>query len=227
MRIISTVILMWAGGVVAAAAQEAPRSILVQGEGRVAHVPDTAWITMGVVVEGETAQAATEAISLAIGSVHEALTGAGLESSRMQTGQIGLTPRQTRAEDAPPQISGYRAETDIEVQVADPDRLGEIVSTAVEQGATTLHGLRFGLADPGAAEDTALRNAVADAMSKARLVAEAAGVTPGAVLRVEERSQGGDPVGLMRSERSLSAVPVALGEVETSAMVELELSISD
>jgi uncharacterized protein YggE len=75
--------------------------------------------------------------------------------------------------------------------------------------------------------DEARRLAVADARTKAELYAEAAGVTLGDLVTLNEG--GGGSSGPFMAEMSMarSAVPVAAGELDVSATVNVVYSIAE
>jgi uncharacterized protein YggE len=115
------------------------------------------------------------------------------------------------------------------IRLRDLDAAGEAVGALVEAGANRLNGLSFGFADSTALMDEARRDAVADARRKAELFAEAAGVTLGPVMSIQE--QGGGGMRLMAMARSMdameSAVPLERGENTVSAQVHVVWEIAE
>jgi uncharacterized protein len=101
------------------------------------------------------------------------------------------------------------------------DGLGAVLDAAVADGANTLNGLTFGLADPKPALDEARKEAVADARARAELLAAAAGVKLGRVISISEGVVPTDPAPMFRAEASAAPVPVAGGEVGLSASVTI------
>ena len=83
-------------------------------------------------------------------------------------------------------------------------------------------------ADPSAAEHEALRNAVAAARAKADVVAAAAGVKVGAVLRIEEEPDfGGPPMPKMRMAMAADAVAteVATGDLTVTRRIRATFAL--
>ena len=95
------------------------------------------------------------------------------------------------------------------------------MDAAIADGANTLNGLTFGLQDQRPTEDEARKLAVADALARARLLADAAGAKLGAIQSI---SEGGSnvpgPLPMFKTMDS-AAVPVAAGEVGISANVTI------
>lgn len=215
---------------IAAVAQEAPAGrITVTGEGSVSAAPDMALITLGVTTEGETAKAALDLNNEQQAAVMASLSAAGVEGRDIQTSVLNLSPvwRNDRAgTDEEPRISGYQASNQVTVRVRDLAALGALLDTVVTTGANTLNSLSFSLSDPAPEMDKARRAAVADAMARAKLYAEAAGVTLGPVIRISDAPAQG-PVGPMfRQAAEMKAVPVAAGEIALSASVTVTFAIS-
>lgn len=208
-----------------ALAQEVlPPMINVTGTGTVEASPDIATLSIGVTTQGATAAEALSANTAALQSVMARLTTAGIEARDMQTSNLSLNPNWTGYESssvAGPTISGYIATNMLTIRVRKLDGLGAVLDAAVADGANTLNGLTFGLADPEPALNEARTKAVADARARAELLAGAAGVTLGRVVSISESMAGMDPVPMFRAEASASPVPVAGGEVGMSANVTI------
>jgi len=220
---------------VPAFAQEvsAPR-IHVSGQGEVAAAPDMAQVQVGVTTEARTAAAALAANSEATAAVLARLSEQGVADKDMQTGNLSLYPRREdrRApnETGEPPIVGFVANHTVSVTIRQLDSLGGVLDAVVTDGANTLGGLSFGLQDPAEATDEARRKAVADAMRKAELYAQAAGVALGPVQVLAEPTvrSGPGPMMAMESDAMLrGAVPVAEGEVTVSATVNMSFAIAE
>ena len=208
-----------------AVAQEvAEGRLIVTGEGAVDSVPDMATITMGVTSEAKTASQAMAETSEATAAVLEALTGAGIAARDMQTRDLSLNPLWDNRSTGERTIVGFEASNTVLVRVRDLEALGGILDQVIRSGANQFRGLGFGLQEPGPALDEARRLAVAEAMRKADLYAEAAGLTLGPVLELTE--SGGSP-GPMMMERAAMAmsVPIATGEVTTNASVTMVFAL--
>lgn len=211
------------------AAQEGPARLTVAGEGRAAAAPDMATITLGVVAEAQTADAAVAAMSERSATLLARLSQAGLEPRDVQTSGLRLNPRRRQPEQGqsgPGVIEGFVAATDVTVRVRALDELGPILDATVKAGANTFGGLIFGLSEPQPVLDAARQEAVADARRKAALYAEAAGVSLGRLLALNEAEAGRPPV--MRAELAradVRGVPVAEGELEMRAQVTLVYAI--
>lgn len=200
-----------------------PATITVTGEGSVEAAPDIATVSLGVTTQAPTAAEAMDANSAALRTVLDNLRGAGIEPRDIQTTGLSLNPNwNSRGYDGgPQQIDGYIASNVLNVRVRQIDRLGAVLDAAVADGANTLNGITFGVADDRPLLDDARAAAVEDARARATLLTRAAGVTLGRILSISEMQGFPPPVPMFRELASDAAapVPVAGGEVAMGASV--------
>ncbi|MEM1432089.1 MAG: SIMPL domain-containing protein [Pseudomonadota bacterium] len=223
--------LTFAGTDAAAQGDLAEAQIVVTGEGQVAAAPDMATITLGVQREAGTAQGAVSEMSDAARSVLDAVVAAGVAPADVQTSGLRLSPRfapQDGPRQGPPEVVGYVAETVVTVRVVDLAGLGGVLDSVVAAGANLFRGLSFGIAEPGPLRDEARQLAVLDGARQAALLAEAANVGLGRLVRIETESAALPPQ-MMRSDMAMaemSGVPVSEGEVTLNARVRLIYAIT-
>jgi len=124
---------------------------------------------------------------------------------------------------------GYVARNSIEVRVDDVGRVGELLEAVVNQGATSVSGLRFDVKDEGKLEREAVRRAVTNARLKAEAAAAGAGRTLDRLVRIEEAGvRPPAPVPFARAvvaDAGGGAPPVAAGQVEVRAQVTVTFSL--
>jgi uncharacterized protein len=203
-------------------AETTPAMLTVTGEGATQIAPDLATLTIGVTTTGETAAEALAANSAALSAVLERLKAAGVADRDLQTSNLSVTPNWTGYDSSSsgPQIAGYTAVNMLTVRILQLDSLGPVLDAAVSDGANTLNGLTFGLADPRPAMDAARTAAVEDARAKAALYAAAAGVELGRIVQITEGGGYGGPAPMYRDAKvEAAAVPVEAGELSMAASV--------
>lgn len=186
--------------------------------------PDLATLSIGVTTQAETAAAALEANSAALAAVMARLTASGIEARDMQTSNLSLFPVWSDGSTSAPQMTSYSASNLLTVRVRALDSLGAVLDASVADGANTLNGLTFELADPEPALDEARRDAVAAARARAELLASAAGLRLGRVLAISEGGVSQGPMPMFRAEAD-SAVPIAGGELGLSASVTIQYEL--
>ena len=232
MRMILAVTALALGMTGAVCAQDGPPAIEIGGEGMTTAAPDMATLRTGVVGEGEDAAAAIEALNAGLDPVLDALEAAGVAAADIQTGTLQLNPvyadrgSEPRDPGQPPQIVGYRAESLLSVRARDLEGLGGLIDQMVDAGANRLDGIGFRLAEPQAAEDAALAAAVADAMRRASVIADAAGQSLGPILEIVEAGGGGGQPMMMRMAAEADAVAIAPGELEIRQSVRLKVALA-
>ncbi|MCB2115079.1 MAG: SIMPL domain-containing protein [Rhodobacteraceae bacterium] len=212
------------------AADPVPTTISVSGEGRVEVVPDLATVSLGVTTDADTASAAMTANSGAVAQVLDRLKAAGIEPRDVQTSGLSLGPRYDygRGDGTPPKLLGYTVSDMVTVRVRDLAKLGGVLDGVVADGANTLNGLGFGLAEDAEARDEARRRAVADARHRAELYAGAAGVKLGRLISISEAGMSYPPMPMAEASFAKAAdVPIATGEVSIGASVSLVYEIAE
>ncbi len=196
--------------------------ILVTGTGEVDAVPDMATLTLGVDLQAQTAAEASGEAAERMADILEVLEDAGVAPEDIQTTGLSLRPvyepRRTDLERAP-RLLGFAAENTLTVTVRALDGLGTLLDEVIDEGANSFRGVQFGLQDATLAEEDARRDAVADALATATLMAEAAGAERGPILTMREEG-GGIPRPQMAARvASEAAVPVAPGSLTVRAQV--------
>ena len=209
-------------------AEEQMRQITVTGTGVISTAPDMAVVRIGVTREARTASEAMRDASAAAATVLDNIKAAGVAAKDVQTASLNLSPVWDRGNNRPPQVRGYVASNDLTVRVRDLDGLGGLLDAVVSDGANTLNGLSFSIADPGPAQTEARAAAVRDARAKAETLATAAEVTLGPVLRINEGGGSVAPAPMMRGAMmEAAAVPIAEGEVDVRVTVSIAYGIAD
>lgn len=207
---------------------EGPATISVTGEGTVASAPDLATISLGVTTTANTAAAAMAANSKSLTAVLGRLRAAGIEARDMQTSNLTLNPNWVSYDSgSSSRIEGYTASNMLTVQVRAIDTLGAVLDSSITDGANTLNGVTFSVAEPRPALDAARKKAVADAIARATLLVDAAGAKLGPVVFIAESSGFAPPMPMYRLEADAAAsVPTAGGEVGLTASVTMVFEIT-
>jgi uncharacterized protein YggE len=206
-----------------------PRMLVVSGEGKVMARPDQAQLSAGVVTEGKTAAAALSANNAAMNKVFATLKSLGIPDNKIQTSNFSVTPQYPPYNQTNPQphrITGYQVSNQVTVIVDDLGKLGAALDALVKSGVNELNGVSFGFAKPDALEDRARRAAIANAIFKAKGMAQAAGVSLGPILSIQEGgSETPRPMPMMARAMAAESVAIAPGENTISASVSITYAI--
>jgi len=205
--------------------KEDRRTITISGTGIVKAPADTAHISTGVVSEAKTARAALEANTTAMGRVVGELKSQGIEPKDIQTSNFAVHPRYQQNKDgAAPVIIGYRVTNSVQINVRDLKRLGEILDRVVTLGSNQISGISFAIDKPDQLRDEARKQATQDAIRKAKLYTEAAGVGLGEILSIGENVVSHPPrpmMARMAMEAKSASVPIESGEQSIEVRVNI------
>lgn len=210
----------------------------MQGNGVVTSAPDIATITTGVVANAATANLALDANNTAMTALIGVVKDAGVAARDIQTSGFSVQPRYIHSDkrDAagyqlPSKISGYQVSNSVSIRVRDLTAIGPLLDSVVNVGSNTVGSIRFGVDDSSDLLNKAREHAIENAISKATLYADAAGVCLGSILSISEN--GGyrpEPV-MMRAMAvemvSDASVPVEAGELSFAMSVNVEWALDN
>lgn len=228
-RILVTTAVLLAVAAPARADDDKPQ-IVVHGSASLVVPPDQAFVTLAVEARNAVPGKAQAAGSKAAAAVMAGLSGADLPEDAIRTLSYSLN-EQFDWEKGKRIPRGYLSRNVIEVRIDEVKRVGEILGLVVDQGATSVVGLRFDIRDRTSVEQQALREAVENARGFAAAAAQGAGARLGGILRIEQsgsispsprRMRAG---AMMMAESKSSAPPIEAGEIEIRASAELTFAI--
>jgi len=200
----------------------------VRGEARLSVPADQIILVLGVVTENRMAKEALSKNNANMQAVLKALKGLGLKESDIQTSSFRIDPIwQTKpvspTPDWTPTIIAFKVTNTIEVRSDQLSLAGKLIDTAIEAGANKVTTLTFGLKNPQSHRDEAIAKATAKAISDAQTIAKAANVTLGEVLNITLDNASLRPPIAFRAMQA--SVPIEAGDVEVTAMVNMEYEI--
>jgi uncharacterized protein YggE len=185
-------------------------SISVQGDGEVTAVPDIAEVTFTV---NENAKTVPEAQKLAEAKVAQALkdlSTLGVDKKDVKTLSYTVNPHyETKmtgvctAYACPPQtsvVNGYEVRQSVSVKVRKVDQAGEVFGILGKVNITDISGPNFTVDDMDKVKENAKALAIADAKEKAKVQADALGVSLGTVLSFSEDNGGYYPMMYARAD---------------------------
>ncbi|MEW5962483.1 MAG: SIMPL domain-containing protein [Pseudomonadota bacterium] len=223
----SAVALLLDAGATRAEEKAMQRTVTVSASGQVAVKPDLARISTGVTTEAATAREAMSRNSEAMGKLIAGLKSAGVAAEDIQTSELAVGPRYSNPRDGKaPSIIGYQVTNQVRIAARDLARLGEVLDQLVSLGANQIGGLSFEASTAETARDEARRQAVANALRRAKLYAEAAGAKVGQVLTISEETAHVVPRGMaMARAASAEAAPIEEGVLQLEARVTITYAL--
>lgn len=203
--------------------------LTVQGTAEVKTAPDTARVRLGVQFTSPTAAEASKQEANSMAAVMQAIRNVGVSPQDIQTSDLSLDPVYDNRANEQPQLKGFQATNIVIATIKNPANVGPIIDAALNAGANRVDSISFFKQDDAAERDQALREAAQTAARKARVLAEALGVTLDGVASVSEGVASLAPTQFagraMMMMGSAAATPVMSGQVSVTATVTVEYHI--
>ncbi len=152
------------------------------------------------------------------------LKGKGIEPKDIQTTQFNIEPIYVYPKEGqPPVLNGYRAHNMVAVKVRNLDKLGEVLDQLVSAGSNQMNGITFDVSKAETLKDEARKEAMANALRRAKLYAQAAGADVGEIVQISEDTVHHGPQPVVFAKRAMAAeaqsAPVERGSVDLEARV--------
>lgn len=194
-----------------------PRTITVSGSGKTYLTPDIAYVYIGVHTEGKDAAEAVASNNAQAQQVTNALIKFGIADKDIQTTNFSIYPQQQFDTQGKPIGTTYMVDNTVYVTVRDLSKIGTLLDTVVKNGANSINGIQFDVADKTEAMSGARKAAVADAQAQAEELASAAGVTLGDVQSISVNAVS-EPIpmfakGGVAMQDAAASVPVSTGQM--------------
>jgi uncharacterized protein len=186
--------------------------------------PDMAQLTIGVVTEATTAQAASDQNAAAADAVIKALQAVLGTSGSIQTAYYSISPRYSNQPNTTPTLIGYTVNNTVQVTTTNVALVGKLIDAGNAAGANTVNGPNFGLQDPEPETQLALAAASKQALAHAAAIASGLGSKTGAVVSAQESSTV-SPILAGVGGLATAATPIQTGTVNVSAHVTVTVAM--
>ncbi|MEM8812586.1 MAG: SIMPL domain-containing protein [Pseudomonadota bacterium] len=214
----------------AAIAADPPATITVSASATAAFKPDRAVLSGGVMTIAPTAREAASQNARIATQVIDAVKAAGIPDADVRTANYRLSPQirydeKTRV----PEILGYEVVNTIVVSVSDVAKTGAILDTLLTSGANQAGSVQFIVSNLDERLDAARADAVQNAIRKARVLAESAGVALGAIQSIREGGAAapGPTVAYARAAVESVPTPIEAGSQTASVQVTIVFGIKE
>ena len=212
----------------ALAAEELP-VLSVDGRGSASIAPDQAVLVVGVTSHAHSANQAQAENAQKSAAIVQALKQLGVAGNDIKSQNFSFRPDYRTDEKHRNEITGYTANHALQIKVRDIAKAGKIVDAALQAGANEVNSLRFSVSNQEQERREALNKAIADARSKANIIASGLGRQIVGIKSVSEntgyieaRSYNGDM--LMASKAA--ATNIEPGMISLDANVHIEYLLS-
>lgn len=207
------------------------RTLNANGTGQVSVAPDIAYVTIGVRTQDLDAKTAADLNSSQTQDLVDALIAFGVDEEDIQTTNFNIYSFEDYSQPyegtKPPMM--YSVENSVYVKVRDLENIGDLLGTAIENGANNIWGIQFDVTDRSEALSQARESAVEAARAQAEELAGFAGVELGEIVTIS--SYGGgfpQPYGIGGGSavyETASSVPVSPGLLTISVDVSITFEI--
>ena len=195
-KLLAIVMALMLFGLPALSLAEAPvavadgATITVTGSASVTLKADYAQVSVGVSTTAETVQKASEKNNAAIFTVIEALKETGVKEEDIATSNYSVHAEYDYSSFGGQKLTGYNVTNQLTVIIRDMEHIGATLDKATAAGANNIYNIQFLSTKADAAQDEATVYAVQDAMRRAKLLADAAGLTLGGIKSISDSSSG-------------------------------------
>ncbi len=188
---------------------ENPAQVSATGNSELSVMPDKAIVRIKVETDGKTAQIAQDKNTEIMAKVQSALKRAGVDSKDIESDQYNLYPWQEWDSITQRSVDkGYKLYHTIKVTTDDFEKVGELITVAVDAGANGIENIQFDLSEAKQAEvkKEALQQASKNAKEKAQAIADGLGVRLGELQSIQESAFNYGPI-----YRGMEAVSMDMG----------------
>ncbi|MDD5660158.1 MAG: SIMPL domain-containing protein [Actinomycetota bacterium] len=202
------------------------KTIVVSSQGKVKVMPDTVLVEIVVSTERPTSEEAVSVNSSEAQNIIAAIKSMGENDVKIETTGYSLRPLYNYVENKPPVIYGFDAVTTLLVTTQKIEKIGNVISTAVEAGASDISSIKYDLSDEVKknAKNEALTKAVKDANNKADAISEAMAVD---IVEIYSVNEAGtfypEPIEYRSSNKLKDAVEAGVG---TPIILPQELEVT-
>ena len=193
----------------------------VFGKGSVNVKPDAAEVVIGVITENIKLEAAQEENAKTTQRVIDSIKAIGVLPKYIQTQNYSIRPNYDYINGS--QIfRGYEVSNYLKVIIRDITFAGEIIDTAVKNGANIISGISLIVSDQTKYYYEALRLAVVDSQNKASVIANELNVNLNIIpIQIIEQDKGNiTPITGMTFKYESGATPIEAGENKITADIE-------
>jgi len=193
----------------------------VLGKGIINVKPDVAEVVLGVITENIQLEVAQEENAKIMEQVINSIEEIGVLPKYIQTQNYNIRPNYDYI-NGKQIFRGYEVNNNLKVLISDINTVGEIIDTAVKNGANTVSGINFIVSDQTKYYYEALRLATTDAQNKATVMANKLKVKLNIIpIEINEQDKGTiTPLGVMTFKSASGATPIEAGENTITADIE-------
>jgi uncharacterized protein YggE len=206
---------------------DAERSVVVSGSGKVSAEPDKAIVSMGAQAIEPQLATAREKVTRAVQSFLQLTRELGIESKYVQTSQLTVRPEYTWNPDTGKQrMVGYFVERQLTVDLRNLQQLGVLMERAVSSGVNVVSGPVFGSTREDELRLEALQRAAVDARVSGRALVQALGAKLGRLRRITATSVGAEPPPMPYEMARAELADAGAAETYQTGLIEVAAQVT-
>jgi hypothetical protein len=213
-----------------ASGEERPRTVTVTGSGTVVAQPDKAQVLMTAQKSNADLDQAREDVAAVTQRCLDLTRKLGIDAKKVRTTGLIVNPEYRWEQQTSRQILvGYLVQRQIEVELADLDKLGELMEGAVRAGVNNVSPPQLDSSKRPELNRQALAAAAKDAEANARIIAETLGAKLGAL---RELTAGGampppPPIPMLKAGVAMAEAAMDRGaETYTPGSLQFEATVN-
>jgi uncharacterized protein len=222
----------WLSGLASAAEAERPRTVSVSGQGEVQAEPDRALVTLGVESRKPKLEEARADVARTVDAVLKLTRDLKIDQKLVRSTRVNVQPEYNWDNNARERtLIGYFVSRQIEIDLRDLDKLGQLLERATDLGVNQLGDPRLDSSKRRELEREALAKAVEDARANADTVARASGGKLGVARTISANSGVVAPpmpqmrMKAMAAEASDASQTYQSGQMSFTGTVQIEYDL--
>jgi uncharacterized protein YggE len=210
-----------------AANAETERTVTVSGNGVVTLTPDIAYVQLAIVERSPQVANAQAAAAEVTARVLALLDKLGIDRKQVSTTSASIQPdyRWNQVKEQQ-ELIGFIAQRDIQVEVRNLDKLGEVIEGAVKAGVNQAQPPVLDSSMRREARRDALALAAKDAQANAQTLASALGARLGKVVTINAVEGGAVPMPMLRMEAKIAMADSAAPQTYNAGDMRLETTVT-
>ncbi|HEY7639477.1 MAG TPA: SIMPL domain-containing protein [Steroidobacteraceae bacterium] len=217
-------------GTAAQAQQSSPRTVNVNGQGEVRAEPDRATVTLGVESRKPKLDDARAEVAKTVDAVLKLTRELKVDPKLVTSTRVSVQPEYNwNPQSNERNLIGYYVARQVEVELHDLDKLGQLLERATDLGVNQMGDPRLDSSKRQDLVREALAKAVLDARQNAEVVAKAAGATLGRARTITANAEFTPPpmpmVRAMAAEAKAPGAPYQSGEMAFNATVSVQYDL--
>lgn len=209
------------------AAEPQLRTVDVTGQGEIEAIPDAAWIDMAIESRNRKLDIAQSEVAQRVASFLQLTDRIGVDRKYIRTTGKTVRPEYRWDEKTSRQyLIGYYVSRQLQVDLRDLDRLGDLMHQAVEAGVNNVSSPQLRATNERELQRQALALAAADAKANAQVLASSLGARLGEVRHINAHQQSHYPQPVYRMAAMDASVKMEASQTYEAGQLRITAQVN-